>query len=364
MTWVLLGGIPLFIYAYWVILAWRATRREQHSRVRREPLDEWLHFTLIMAFRNERAHLRAWGSAIEEWWTVFPNMQVVLVDDGSTDGSSNEIEHLKNHANYKLLTTVGVGKKEAIQKAVVESSGEVLLFTDADVTPKKEWVSAMLQPFTNDSLQMALGPVVYAEGPTFKNRLMTLDFLALMISSELAVLLQRPVMANGANLAVRRATRVEASEGDLQMDIASGDDVFLLHYISKKHGPHSIEFIRDKAACLETPPPQSWRAFVKQRLRWGGKSSSYRDSNAQGLTVLVFLTNLSLPVLLFVNWKVGAVAWIIKMILDYQLLRKAVAHYGRTDALSVFFLQSVLYPFYITLLGLASQLLPVKWKDS
>lgn len=364
MTWVLFAIVPLIIYAYWAMKALNVLRQQAHTHSNGwRHKDEWPPFTLIMAFRNEREHLSVWGKALEEWLLAFPSMQVVLVDDGSTDGSADALGHLENYSNYRLLTTVGVGKKLAIQRAVEESKGEVLLFTDADVLPKKEWIAAMLQPFANSAIQMVLGPVVYGKAPTLKNRMMTLDFLALMISSEAAVLLQRPVMANGANYAVRRTTRMRASQKDLQIDLPSGDDVFLLHYISQKHGPNTIEFVRDLRACVETSPPDNWHAFVKQRLRWGSKSRSYRDRDALGLTLLVFLTNVSLPILFLFDWKMGLLAWLVKALLDYPLLRKAVTHFGRGDALSVFLFQSIIYPIYITLLGLASQLWPVKWKN-
>ncbi len=65
-------------------------------------------------------------------------IEVIFVDDGSTDGSSNLLEELKLKNNYNFLFKLikldtNFGKGKAIQTGIKNSNGEYVLLQDADL---------------------------------------------------------------------------------------------------------------------------------------------------------------------------------------------------------------------------------------
>lgn len=71
--------------------------------------------------------------------------EVIVVDDGSTD----ETRHIIRAYDVRLLVQSNKGPAAARNLGVKRAKGEIILFTDADCAPSRDWIERMIAPFAN-----------------------------------------------------------------------------------------------------------------------------------------------------------------------------------------------------------------------
>lgn len=87
--------------------------------------------------------------------------EVILVDDGSTDGTTKIIEEfLRSHNDrnkVRLVKTPHRGPAAARNTGVKEAHGDLVLFIDADCVANEKWVSSMIEPLLSDASTAGVG---------------------------------------------------------------------------------------------------------------------------------------------------------------------------------------------------------------
>ena len=141
---IILAGLLVVIWVYFAIEGWQAHRSVPVLRERPErstaPGDmriSWPSVCLIAAARNEAPGLEA---AVESWLALdYPALEIVLVNDRSTDQTGALIEQVARHLpqvqsiHVRSLPPGWLGKTHALARGAAQATSAWLLFMDADV---------------------------------------------------------------------------------------------------------------------------------------------------------------------------------------------------------------------------------------
>ncbi|MDO8658896.1 MAG: glycosyltransferase [Candidatus Levybacteria bacterium] len=83
--------------------------------------------------------------------------EVIIVDDGSTDGSVEFAKKFSaNNPNFKLIENPHLGKAGAVTAGVLNSKGDYVLFSDMDQATPIEEVDRLL-PFFDEGYDIVIG---------------------------------------------------------------------------------------------------------------------------------------------------------------------------------------------------------------
>jgi glycosyltransferase involved in cell wall biosynthesis len=92
----------------------------------------------------------------------YRDFEVIVVDDGSTDGSGDEARAASSDGlRVRVLSTEGVGAVEARRRGVEASAAAFLAFTDSDCVPDPAWLENGMAAFVDgvDLVQGRTEPV-------------------------------------------------------------------------------------------------------------------------------------------------------------------------------------------------------------
>ncbi len=321
---------------------------------------------VVLPFRNEATHLADTIRRILE--TLRDNDELLLIDDNSEDSSLLIAQSNADHRT-QILSSEKSGKKAALTLGIEYASNEVIITVDADIRPQSHWPALMIQPFTNPEIQMVCGAVhTIVNKRKRSSTYEAVDVLSLVGSARALVSQNWAVMCNGANLAFRKSA-FQAVGGYVENENhSSGDDVFLLHAIMKAYPNGVIPCPEYAYGGVLTHAESGWMDLIVQRIRWAGKSKGYKDPKAIFTTYFIGAMNLAVP-FLFLLWIVFPelapyvlIYWIGKALFDTALVQTYNSKYKRKLPLLAIFLQSFLYPWYLTLIALLTPFIHVRWK--
>ena len=256
--------------------------------------------TIIIPARNEEANIIDCLTSILRQDYPSDLLQVIVVDDHSTDNTISMVEKFPLVMLVKLSDHVrgpiNSYKKKAIETALAFSTGEIIISTDADCIVNSLWIRTLVSFYSARNAKFIVMPVCFSTDRTFFNKFQELDFMSLQGITGAAVSRKSLNMCNGANMAYS-AEAFKKVEGFKNIDhIASGDDMLLMQKISMAF-PGEVHFLKSKEVIVRTKPMGNLSGFINQRIRWASKADQYTDQRITAVLMVVYLLNFSLLLL-------------------------------------------------------------------
>ncbi|WP_420385756.1 glycosyltransferase [Roseivirga sp.] len=354
----------LFCYVlllFWLILRWGNPSQDRKGE------KSHLACSVLVPFRNEADNLSTLVESLSR--QSHSGFEVLFINDHSTDEGETLLEELlkRSPLEASVLSLSGTsGKKAALNEGIHQSSHDIIVTTDADCTMGAGWLTGLLLPFDDEQVQMVLGPV-NLKGQSLWQKMQSLEFSSLMAITSLSASLGKPLMANGANIAYRKAA-FEQVNGFQGIDSSpSGDDELLMHKIISHFGG-GVLFNRSGNTLVSTEAMPTWSEFRNQRIRWASKWKVGKRQNTMLSALMVLLIQLSqLYVLIqvFVEERfalMGALVLGLKFIAEILLIRQIRKPFSLKTPITIFLLCFILYPFYAIYFGLAANFKKFDWK--
>ncbi len=359
-------ALMLYLYLGWMKLM----SARNHSEVRTAPP----YVSVIIPFRNEEKVIPALLNALNAQTLSRDCFELIMVDDGSADQGTQMIQTFAAENPDISITLLRLGegegsKKDALAAGIRQAGGQLIVCTDADVIPSKEWLNTIRLHFMRTGSVLILGPVRIGYGNRLFEKLQALEFLSLMASTAASVGNRHPIMANGANLAFIREAWISSRQNRTGKEYVSGDDVFMLFSVMQNNGPSAVTFVTNPSAMVSTHPSDSLSEFIQQRFRWVSKAPGYRDAAVMVTALIVLFYNFILlisplaalahPALLILL----PLLWLMKCLGDYPLMRKASHYAGCRPLMRLFLLMELIYPFYVVWMSLGGLTGGFRWKE-
>ena len=343
--------------------------RAQRSGVEKSPANK--DVSILIAARNEGTNIEKLLQSLYNQSFSKDKFEVIIVDDHSTDETSNVSERfrvLHPEMKLKLLKATGSGKKQAISQALHAAENELVMVTDADCELPGRWIESMVGYFVQSNLKMLLGPVLLSPANTLFEKLQVLEHLSLIASTAGSAAINMPVMCNGANMMYDRQAALDVEKYRTDMKIASGDDMFLMEQFIKHYGSQSVKFLLDNEAIVKTETKPNLKSFFSQRSRWASKTKAYTNWKIIATALIVLMFNLSI-VFFFAAGFFMKVFWIffvlyviMKTLIDFPILKRITHFMQQQKLLRWMFPLEFIYPFYVVFTAFSGLFTNVKWK--
>lgn len=327
--------------------------------------------SIIVAARNEADNIhRTIESLLAQDYNKALT-EIIFIDDHSTDNTA-EIVRSYASSGVKLISlkenqALNSYKKKAIQTAIGQATGDLIITTDADCRMGTAWLKTIIAYYEQNRYKMISSPVAYDEEKSFFERAQSLEFLYLIGLGASTIGNKKPSTCNGANLAYEKAAFYEVGGFQGIDDLASGDDELLLHKIAARYDNH-IGFLRNPDAMVYTHAKPNLGEFLQQRKRWASKSTRYKNKSIIVLGVFIWFFNVSILLNLLVGLffagflKIALIQLLLKIIVEFIFLMDVTKFAKRRSLMVLLPVLNVLHVLYIIYIGIAGNSGKYNWK--
>lgn len=370
-----IGYISVLIYFLWIWIDMPRVDSFLKMNPGRYASSTSRYVSIIIPVRNEEKNIALLLKDLAHQSFPKDRMEILIINDSSTDQTVyivNQFINQNSDLSIKIIDLVVEGtimsyKKKAIELGIAHAKGEIIVTTDGDCRVNHHWIQSICSFMRDKNAFFVSGPVQYIVQKNLVYYLQQIELAALILVGAVCMKKKIPSMCNGANMAYLKSIFKDV-EGYKHVDqTPSGDDEFLMHKILKKYPDH-VFFLKDTQAIVSTYPHYSFQPFIHQRKRWAGKWRLYQDARTKWIGIATFTINLLfvMSVVFYIGHYLSLIQigclWGSKLLIENRVSHYALRFFSKRNNFFVTALFSLLYPFYIIVLGVLINFGTFDWK--
>ncbi|CAN5832382.1 glycosyltransferase [soil metagenome] len=219
---------------------------------------------IVPAYNEELNAVRTVQSLLQQ---DYPNLQIVFVDDGSTDKTYDTInEAYKDHPNVQVLTKKNGGKATALNHGINMAVNDYVVCIDADTQLKHDAVTELMKKFNSPNAAIQVGAVAgnvkVGNEINMITRWQSIEYITSQNFDRRAFdLLNCITVVPGAIGAFKKTAIIEA--GGFTSDTLAEDCDLTMRLHRKGYQVRNCT-----TAFSYTEAPETMKQFLKQRFRW------------------------------------------------------------------------------------------------
>jgi cellulose synthase/poly-beta-1,6-N-acetylglucosamine synthase-like glycosyltransferase/peptidoglycan/xylan/chitin deacetylase (PgdA/CDA1 family) len=252
-------GVARLAFLAPLALAHRALKRRR-TPPDLDPATGPLVTVLIPCFNEEKVIAASVRRILASDW---PNLEVIVLDDGSKDGTAEVVRSdFAGEPRVRLMSFENGGKARALNRGLAEARGEIVVALDADTLFPPETIARLARWFVDPRVGAVAGNALVGNRRNLITRWQALEYVtAQNLERRALAALGAVTVVPGAVGAWRRAA-LEALGGYPADTLAEDQDLTL----GAQRAGWKIAFDPDARAFTEAPETVS--GLLKQRFRW------------------------------------------------------------------------------------------------
>ncbi|HKP05101.1 MAG TPA: glycosyltransferase [Chthoniobacterales bacterium] len=240
-----------------LIVIWLAARfRRTWSPGFAEPIS-----IIVAAFNEEKVIAETLRTLLATDYAG--ELEVIVVDDGSADGTAREVEKFATtDQRVRLLRQPNRGKARALQRGLAAMRSGIAVFLDADTHCQRNTLRRLVEPFSDGGVGGVSGHAKVGNLRTFIARCQALEYTCgFNLDRRAYTRWNCMTVVPGAISAIRKTAIDDAGGLSLETLAEDTDLTLTLH----KRGQRMV-YVPEAIAWTEAP--ETVRTLARQRFRW------------------------------------------------------------------------------------------------
>ena len=276
---------------------------------------------LIPCFNEEKVIAASVARILESRWT---RLEVVVLDDGSSDGTSAEVEkHFAGDPRVRLMRFPNGGKALALNRGLDQVKGEIVVALDADTLFPPSTIPRLVRWFADPKVGAVAGNALVGNRRNVVTRWQALEYVtAQNLERRALAALGAVTVVPGAVGAWRRAA-LEQLGGYPADTLAEDQDLT----IAVQRAGWRVEFDPDARAYTEAP--ETVQGLLKQRFRWsfGTLQCIWKHRAATFSAKRPILGFVALPQIWLFQIILATAAPLVDLAVIWSLISASISHF-------------------------------------
>jgi cellulose synthase/poly-beta-1,6-N-acetylglucosamine synthase-like glycosyltransferase len=288
--------------------------------------------SILIPARNEEKVIGRILQRMTELTYPRHKMQIIVIDDASTDNTGEIAEHYSRTYDYiKVIhrneKEGGKSKTSALNAGLKHAKSEIIFCFDADYYPQRDILEKLAKEFADPKVGVVQGRITVLNEPqNVVTRLVALERIGgYRIDQQARDTLGLVTQFGGTVGGVRRSLLKRLGGWDESI-LAEDTDLTFRVYLAG----YKVRYVNDAESYEEAV--ESWRAYWKQRYRWakGHMQCAFKHSLKvltsknlkfkEKIDGLLLLNVYFMPVLVLYSWIIGIALFCLKSQLWFGMI--------------------------------------------